>query len=341
MKGPIQIGFIGCGGHSGRHADVIRRMPDKYKIFGACDLSKDVAEKLLKDYGAVTPGEPVLAFTDYLALLGYHSLDAVIIGTPHKYHLEQAAAAIGAGKHVLCEKPLWEARTPSEVNQNLGMAKYILKKATKHNLIFSSCHLRRYEKEYMYVKEHINEYFERFGRALEFRFQFFYHEPSTGWKMNDSLLLDHMNHEIDLVHFMFGHSPTHFWRLSHGFDEYRVAGKTESGLAIWFTGYRKLKSHTFRNELELIFERGRVRTEVVLNSTTGMVSSKVSEVSFEDDSETITRFRAHSYDDALVGVMTNFADAIRGNDQCYLTAKDLLGNTTICNDLVLNEFGNT
>ena len=114
----------------------------------------------------------------------------------------------------------------------------------------------------------------------------------------------------------------------------------QSDLAIWFTGYRRLKSHTFRNELELIFEKGRVRTEVVLNSSTGMVSSLVSELSFEDDSENITRFRAHSYDDAIAGVMTNFADAIRGRDENYLTAQDLLSNTTICNGLVANEYGN-
>ena len=265
--------------------------------------------------------------------LAISEIEAVLIGTPHKFHLEQAEAAVRAGKHVLCENPLWEGNGEKDFRR-------ILREAADRNLVFSSCHLRRYEKEYMYVKEHISEYFKRFGCALEVRFQFFYHEPSTEWKMNDSLLLDHMNHEIDLVHFLFGHSPTRFWRISHSFDEYRVAGRTESGLAIWFTGYRKLKSHTFRNELELIFERGRVRTEVVLNSTTGMVSSLVSEVSFEDDSETITRFRAHSYDDALVRVMTNFADAIRGRDDSYLTAQDLLGNTTICNDLVADEYGN-
>src|SRR3989338_4667564 len=258
MTNPVRLGFIGCGGHSGRHADVVLKMSRDYQITGAFDLKRDIVDDFIRTRKAY----PCYAEEcDLKKFLSISEIEAVLIGTPHRFHLEQAEAAVKAGKHVLCEKPLWEGSG--------GEKKFrrILREAADRNLVFSSCHLRRYEKEYMYVKEHIIEYFERFGRALEVRFQFFYHEPSTSWKMKDSLLLDHMNHEIDLVHFLFGYSPTHFWRISHSFDEYRVAGKTESGLAIWFTGYRRLKTHTFRNELELIFEGGRVRTEVVLKVT--------------------------------------------------------------------------
>lgn len=327
MRNPVGLGFMGCGGHSARHADVIRKMPDSYKIVGALDIQQNTAEKFLGIHD-----ESALATTDVSRFLAIEGMDAVLIGTPHKYHLELCESALMAGKHILCEKPLWEGPHREDCER-------IIREATNRGLVFSSCHLRRYEKEYVYIKEHLEEYLKRFGGAVEVRFQFFYHEPSTGWKIDDSLLLDHMNHEIDLVHFLFGYSPAAFWRISHGFDEYRVAGKTESGLGIWFSGYRKLKSRTFKNELEIVFETGRVRIEVVLNSATGMVSSAVSTLSFEDDSRTITRFRAHSYDDALVGVMKNFAAAIRGEEICYLTVQDLVVNTAICNDLVLNERG--
>lgn len=327
MEKQIGLGFIGCGGHSARHADVVRRMPENFRIVGALDVRQDIAEKFLgaSDCSA-------LATDNILQFLAIPGMDAVLIGTPHKYHLELCKSVLAAGKHILCEKPLWEGSYKEE-------AWAVLAETARRGLVFSSCHLRRYEKEYVYVQEHLAEYLRKFGRAVEVRFQFFYHKPSTGWKMSDSLLLDHMNHEIDLVHFLFGHEPAAFWRLSHGFDEYKVAGKTESGLGIWFSGYRRLKGRTFRNELELVFERGRVRTEVVLNSATGMVSSDVSTLSFEDDSGTVTKFHAHSYDDALVGVMKNFAAAIRGEEACYLTVEDLLTNTAICNDLLENDRG--
>lgn len=324
---PIKIGFIGCGGHSARHADVIQKMPHNFEVVGALDSNIDVAKKFLAKYG-----KSGLATISPETLLASPSIEAVLIGSPHKFHLDQARAAVMAGKHVLCEKPLWEGDRDVEARDILGLA-------ADTGLIFSSCHLRRFEKEYVHMRSRLPIYLDAFGRALEFHFQFFYHKPSTKWKMDDSLLLDHMNHEVDLVHFLFGHSSAKFWRLSHGMDEYRVVGKTETGLGIWFSGYRKLESCTFRNELELVFERGRVKGEAVLNSSTGIVSSLVKIQSFEDGSASETIFSPHSYDDALFGVMENFAAAISGEESCYLTSQDLLVNTTICNDLLKNELG--
>jgi predicted dehydrogenase len=43
---------------------------------------------------------------DYEDILRNPDIDAVIIATPHLLHEEQAMAAIAAGKHVFCEKPL-------------------------------------------------------------------------------------------------------------------------------------------------------------------------------------------------------------------------------------------
>jgi predicted dehydrogenase len=46
------------------------------------------------------------AFTDWRALLAQGRLDVVVIATPNSLHHEQALAAIDAGAHVVCEKPL-------------------------------------------------------------------------------------------------------------------------------------------------------------------------------------------------------------------------------------------
>lgn len=45
-------------------------------------------------------------YTDWRALLAHPGLQAVVIATPNVLHAEQAAAAIDAGLHVICEKPL-------------------------------------------------------------------------------------------------------------------------------------------------------------------------------------------------------------------------------------------
>lgn len=46
------------------------------------------------------------AYTDYGEMLGNDEVDAVFVATPNIHHPEQVIAAAGAGKHVLCDKPL-------------------------------------------------------------------------------------------------------------------------------------------------------------------------------------------------------------------------------------------
>lgn len=337
MKQPIRIGFIGCGGHSSRHADVILRMPDDFKIVGAIDTKEGVAESFLASRNV-----HALATTEFSKLMAIEEMDAVLIGTPPKSHLDLCNKVLffmrRRGTHIFCEKPLWEGPYQDE-------GRRIIEEATRRGIVFSSCHSQRYEREFVYVKAYLPTLVAKYGKPLEVRFQFFYHEPSTEWKRKEgeSLLLDHMNHEIDLVHFLFGHGPAKFWRLSDGFDQYQVAGKTMSGLKIWFSGYRRLKSHTFRNELEIVFEAGRMRVESVLDSETGIVEASFSSFPFnkktvESDKPYNYNFRPYRHDDSLEYIMKNFAAAIRGTESCYLTCYDLVTNTSICNELVAYEY---
>lgn len=63
----------------------------------------------------------VRAHGSYEALLADDGVDAVYIATPHPMHARWAIAAAGAGKHVLCEKPL--AMNASEVEAILQAAR--------------------------------------------------------------------------------------------------------------------------------------------------------------------------------------------------------------------------
>jgi dihydrodiol dehydrogenase / D-xylose 1-dehydrogenase (NADP) len=49
---------------------------------------------------------PPKVYTSYSGVYNDPAVDIVYIGTPHALHLANALAAIEAGKHVLCEKPL-------------------------------------------------------------------------------------------------------------------------------------------------------------------------------------------------------------------------------------------
>lgn len=60
------------------------------------------------------------AYNDYTELLRDSNVTAVHIATPNRLHFEQASAALKAGKHVLCEKPL--AMTSAETTELVRLA---------------------------------------------------------------------------------------------------------------------------------------------------------------------------------------------------------------------------
>ena len=98
---PIRYGIIGTGAITLRaHLPVLAMMED-VEVVALCNPSRSKAEQ-----GAdLCRHRPVLS-DDYRDLLGRSDVDAVVIATPGFTHKEITLAALAAGKHVLCEKPL-------------------------------------------------------------------------------------------------------------------------------------------------------------------------------------------------------------------------------------------
>lgn len=106
---------IGCGGMGAAHLAALRERPD-VELVGACDVDPNVLVPLSKD------GTPT--YTDYRALLSEVRADCAIISLPHYLYPEPVSAALGAGLHVLKEKPfardLDDARTMLEAARGAG-----------------------------------------------------------------------------------------------------------------------------------------------------------------------------------------------------------------------------
>ncbi|MCU0795842.1 MAG: Gfo/Idh/MocA family oxidoreductase [Akkermansiaceae bacterium] len=94
----MKFGIIGAGMIGHFHAKAITAMTGG-TLHSVFDLRAEAAGKLADEYGAK-------AYSDIAAFLADPELEIVTIGTPSGAHLDPALAALNAGKHVICEKPL-------------------------------------------------------------------------------------------------------------------------------------------------------------------------------------------------------------------------------------------
>lgn len=93
----VRVGVIGLGTIGTTHAEVLRRHPffTLAAATGATDSKRTAATALGCRW-----------FDSAAELFAAGEVDAVVIATPHWQHAELSIAALRAGLHVVCEKPL-------------------------------------------------------------------------------------------------------------------------------------------------------------------------------------------------------------------------------------------
>jgi predicted dehydrogenase len=98
-SGRLRVAVVG-GGIGTQHIDALIRLPAQFELAAFCDIDPARAEAVAKRYeiGAAT--------TSYDELLARDDIDIVDLCTPAGLHVAQTSAALEAGKHVICEKPL-------------------------------------------------------------------------------------------------------------------------------------------------------------------------------------------------------------------------------------------
>ncbi|MEP7343704.1 MAG: Gfo/Idh/MocA family oxidoreductase, partial [Gemmatimonadaceae bacterium] len=102
-KQTLQFGLIGCGDIGQLRATGL--VAAGHRLTAVSDVNEARMSALAQRFGAQT-------VPDWRSLVTRPDVDAVIVSTPPMLHSEMAIAALRAGKHVLCEKPL--ARDPAE-----------------------------------------------------------------------------------------------------------------------------------------------------------------------------------------------------------------------------------
>ena len=124
MSKLLKIGIIGTGGIGcSKHIAALKQVKG-VEIVALCDIVVEKAHKAAVSYDL--PQAKVYA--DYRELLANPDIDVVHVCTPNDLHSEITIAALEAGKHVNCEKPM--AKTASEAALMLKAAKKTGKKLT-------------------------------------------------------------------------------------------------------------------------------------------------------------------------------------------------------------------
>ncbi|MBI2938846.1 MAG: Gfo/Idh/MocA family oxidoreductase [Chloroflexi bacterium] len=99
MRNRLRVAVIGCGARGQYHLTEFREHPD-VDLVACCDVDAVRLEAAGQNFGVGR------LFTDYRDLLDSVPVDLVSICTMPNTHREVTVAALSAGAHVLCEKPM-------------------------------------------------------------------------------------------------------------------------------------------------------------------------------------------------------------------------------------------
>lgn len=135
-KDTIGVGFIGAGDISILHAAAVKKCPGA-KLVGLWNRNQDRAKQRASEFGCLNYNTPELLVND-------PEIDAVFVLTNLETHLEYTALALGAGKHVLVEKPVGVSVAEIERMKALADAKDLMC-LPGHNYIYESSMMRTRE----------------------------------------------------------------------------------------------------------------------------------------------------------------------------------------------------
>ncbi|MGH7502347.1 MAG: Gfo/Idh/MocA family protein [Longimicrobiales bacterium] len=132
----MRFGLIGCGDIGQLRANALTQTRGAVLV-SVSDIDAQKAKLTATRFHTQTD-------RDWTTLLERSDIDAVIVSTPPRLHIDMCVAAMEAGKHVLCEKPL--ARTPEECRLILATAERTGKRiATGFNYRFYPSFVRARE----------------------------------------------------------------------------------------------------------------------------------------------------------------------------------------------------
>ena len=200
----FSIGLVGYGGIGKLHTVNWRNLhlyysdlPVNLKLRGAAARTQNSADQAVQD-GGFSYGT-----TDFQELIKDPDINLIDICTPNDLHYSVFKAAIKAGKHIYCEKPL---------ALNIKQAEEMLLLAESSDSVVQLAFNYRFIPAVMKAKQFIDDGF--LGDVINFRAQYFHTgylnpEKPMSWRLTQDVsgggaLVDLGSHVIDLMLYLAG-----------------------------------------------------------------------------------------------------------------------------------------
>lgn len=250
----MKFGVIGAGTIGQLRAQSIKTNPDT-ELLGVADPAVPNAERAVIGSGAK-------ATADWRAVLDLPGLEAVIVSSPIQFHEEAVIAALKAGKHVLCEKPL---------SNTVESCRRMLEAARASGRTLATGFNHRYYPSMKFLKQAVDDgrigtvdHVRIFGGhdgLHNFRADWQYKAPVSG----GGAMMDVGIHMTDLARFVlgdvaevYGVSSNRIWQVPGSEDNALAIFKSPSGIAaVYHATWTEWKGYRFF--VEVYGDRGMVR----------------------------------------------------------------------------------
>lgn len=137
----ITAAIIGYGGMGMGHHGIMKfQFPDEIEVKGCFDIDEGRCA-LARKYDIIT-------YSSRQELLEDEDIDFVVVATPNDVHKEIVIDALEHGKHVICEKP---------VALSVDELKEMIEAANRNNRIFTVHQNRRWDPDYLLVKQIVED----------------------------------------------------------------------------------------------------------------------------------------------------------------------------------------
>lgn len=239
----IGIAVVGLGFMGAMHLRAYQQIPAA-RIHAVCGRSRLPVNGVLSGVGgnltgagAIQLDHDVAVYRNFEDVLGDPAVEVVDLCVPTPLHAPHAVAALRAGKHVLCEKPL--ARTG-------GQAREIVQASQSSQGFFMPAMCLRFWPEWMWLKQAVAQ--SSFGKVLAARFRRVSEPPQWGREFyfdgsqSGGALFDLHIHDVDFIQHLFGRPERLFatgrgrfsGAVDHVVTQFCVAsGATVSAEASW------------------------------------------------------------------------------------------------------------